>query len=99
MMLRVIMANGSPFPGMNPWLESYWEDVHHSVVHFAAEQLDPRLPEGLITNMRPLRTCSERRPAPSCCARTWSCWNPIFFPKRAGSASQAAVAEPYHHHP
>jgi hypothetical protein len=37
----------NPFPGMNPWLEEYWRDVHARVLVYASEQLNNRLPEDL----------------------------------------------------
>ena len=37
----------SPFPGMDPYLESYWGDVHTSLVTYARDQLRPQLPKDL----------------------------------------------------
>lgn len=37
----------SPFPGMDPYLESHWLDVHHSLVIYARDQLRPKLPRDL----------------------------------------------------
>src|SRR5438552_1394314 len=37
----------NPFPGMNPWLELNWREVHASVVVYARDQLQPKLPPGL----------------------------------------------------
>lgn len=37
----------SPFPGMDPYLESYWGDVHTSMITYARDQLRPQLPSGL----------------------------------------------------
>lgn len=34
----------SPFPGMDPWLEYHWGDVHTRFITYAAMQLQPRLP-------------------------------------------------------
>src|SRR2546422_5912028 len=36
----------NPFPGMNPWLEQYWPDVHASVLVYARDQLNAELPRG-----------------------------------------------------
>jgi hypothetical protein len=41
------MASSSPFPGMDPWLEQHWGDVHHSIITYARDQLQERLPPGL----------------------------------------------------
>ena len=37
----------NPFPGMNPWLEWHWGDVHTSLTTYARDQLQPQLPSGL----------------------------------------------------
>jgi hypothetical protein len=37
----------SPFPGMDPYLEQYWREVHSSLVVYARDQLQSRLPGGL----------------------------------------------------
>jgi hypothetical protein len=39
--------NTNPFPGMNPWLERHWGDVHTSLATYARDQLQPQLPSGL----------------------------------------------------
>lgn len=44
----------SPFPGMDPYLEQYWRDVHHGLITYARDQLQPGLPE-------PLRARVEER--------------------------------------
>ena len=37
----------SPFPGMDPYLEQYWRDVHHSLITYARDELQPGLPDQL----------------------------------------------------
>jgi hypothetical protein len=37
----------SPFPGMDPYLESHWGDVHTSLTTYARNQLRPQLPADL----------------------------------------------------
>ena len=37
----------SPFPGMDPYLEEFWRDVHARLVIYAADQLQSRLPSDL----------------------------------------------------
>lgn len=34
----------SPFPGMDPWLEDHWRDVHHSFLTYARDDVQPQLP-------------------------------------------------------
>jgi hypothetical protein len=37
----------SPFPGMDPYLESHWGDIHSRLVIYASDQLQRRLPRDL----------------------------------------------------
>src|SRR5262245_36379660 len=37
----------SPFPGMDPYLESHWRDVHAGLVIYARDALQGVLPRGL----------------------------------------------------
>lgn len=39
--------NENPFPGMNPWLEYPFGDVHAAVTVYASDQLEPQLPRQL----------------------------------------------------
>jgi hypothetical protein len=41
-------AMKSPFPGMDPYLERHWPDVHASTVSAARKSLNNQLPEDLI---------------------------------------------------
>ncbi len=34
----------SPFPGMDPYLEEHWGDVHHNLITFAQGLLNDNLP-------------------------------------------------------
>src|SRR5437667_3645887 len=38
----------SPFPGMDPWLELSWRDVHASLIIYIRNQLQRQLPEPLV---------------------------------------------------
>jgi len=42
----------SPFPGMDPYLERFWSDVHARLVTYACDQLQERLPSDLIARMQ-----------------------------------------------
>lgn len=44
------MSN-SPFPGMDPYLERFWRDVHHRLVTYACDQIQPRLAPELRARM------------------------------------------------
>ena len=37
----------SPFPGMDPYLEARWADVHQSLITYARDALQPKLPPDL----------------------------------------------------
>jgi hypothetical protein len=37
----------SPFPGMDPYLESHWRDVHHSLITYARDAIQEALPPEL----------------------------------------------------
>jgi hypothetical protein len=37
----------SPFPGMDPFLEKDWEDVHQTLIIYARDAIQPHLPEDL----------------------------------------------------
>lgn len=37
----------SPFPGMDPYLEQYWQDIHHALCTYARDQLQPQLQPAL----------------------------------------------------
>jgi len=37
----------SPFPGMDPYLETRWGDVHTSLVTYARDQVQPQMPRAL----------------------------------------------------
>jgi hypothetical protein len=41
----------NPFPGMNPYLERYWRDVHASLIVYAREALQAQLPQGLVARI------------------------------------------------
>jgi hypothetical protein len=43
--MRADMKN--PFPGMNPWLQEFWRDVHAKLLVYACDQLNSELPPGL----------------------------------------------------
>jgi hypothetical protein len=41
----------SPFPGMDPWLERYWGDVHHRLINYSCDSIEESLPPGLVARM------------------------------------------------
>src|SRR5688572_15055371 len=45
------MATRSPFPGMDPYLERHWGDVHHALITYARDALNECLPADLRARM------------------------------------------------
>ena len=45
------MPAKSPFPGMDPYLEQFWGDVHHGLITYARDQLQSDLPDDLRARM------------------------------------------------
>jgi len=41
----------SPFPGMDPYLERDWEDVHGRLIVYACDTLQPHLPDDLLARI------------------------------------------------
>lgn len=41
------MRSLSPFPGMDPWLEVSWHDVHHRLCTYACDALQPQIQPAL----------------------------------------------------
>lgn len=48
----------SPFPGMDPYLQRHWRDVHASLIIYARDQLQPSLPRDLVARVEE-RVCLE----------------------------------------
>ena len=46
-MLVAMTSTKNPFPGMNPWLQRKWSDVHTKLITFIAEALTTELPPDL----------------------------------------------------
>jgi hypothetical protein len=41
----------SPFPGMDPYLEQFWPDIHAGLIIYARDQLEEQLPDDLIARV------------------------------------------------
>lgn len=41
----------SPFPGMDPYLERRWQDIHQRLCTYACDQLNERLGKGLVARL------------------------------------------------
>ena len=42
------MSRTNPFPGMNPFMEQTWADVHFAMIGFIREALGMELPDDLV---------------------------------------------------
>src|SRR4029077_2091398 len=42
----------SPFPGMDPYLEPHWGDVHQAFITYVRDSLQPQLPAHLRARMQ-----------------------------------------------
>lgn len=90
----------SPFPGMDPWLESRWGDVHTRLCMYSCDELQRQLPAGLKARVEEYLSVDdqsgdgedeERRPrfVPDVHIVERGPWTPDI-----GIASNVAVAEP-----
>ncbi len=54
----------SPFPGMDPYLEQFWRDVHARLIIYSCDQLQNQLPEDLYARVeeRIVLECGEPVP-------------------------------------
>ena len=41
----------SPFPGMDPYLEAHWRDVHTSMMTYIRDQIQDQLPSDLVARV------------------------------------------------
>jgi hypothetical protein len=97
----------NPFPGMNPFLERHWSDVHTKLIAYIADSIAEQIPPDLtarsderVTLHKPDETAGENvaeRRADVAVVESWKRglpprWNP------AGEATRAdiVVAEPRH---
>lgn len=49
--MNAVPRNRSPFPGMDPYLEASWGDVHHAFCTYARDSLQAQLGAGLVARM------------------------------------------------
>ena len=52
------MPISSPFPGMDPYLENHWGDVHHRLIQYGSDVLQEQLPDSLRARVEE-RVCVE----------------------------------------
>lgn len=49
----------SPFPGMDPYLEQFWGDIHASMAVYLRDQLQPQMPPGLVVRVEEYTSVEE----------------------------------------
>ena len=91
-------AATNPFPGMNPYLEAFWHDVHPALLIYARNQMQRALPDDLSARVEQHLTLHEEsgegfgRRADVAIVESWSGGASKSEPLLA--ASGVAVAEP-----
>jgi len=83
----------SPFPGMDPFLESRWPEVHASLIVYARNQINPQLPSDLQANIEENLAVYEGDVATSIRPDIHLSQDSSFTPSSAGH-SIATVAAP-----
>ncbi len=76
------MTYENPFPGMDPWLELRWSDVHTRLLSNITEDLGKALPDGLIARAEEGILLSEDTTAlaPMLLWPNWTVGNPVSLP-------------------
>lgn len=87
----------SPFPGMDPYLELHWPGVHHRLVQYACDALQPRLPDDLRADIgeRLVVETGEtflRRIEPDVAVTETDGWGSLA--SGGGGVAEATLAEP-----
>jgi Protein of unknown function (DUF4058) len=94
------MTKNNPFPGMNPFLERHWSDVHTKLVAFIAEALAENLPDDLSARAEEHVTLhygdGEERPMRPDVAvvESWKQGIPPQWQPESAQAGGTAIAEP-----
>ncbi|MFZ4765129.1 MAG: DUF4058 family protein [Roseimicrobium sp.] len=89
----------NPFPGMNPWMESRWRDVHTSLTTYLRDALQPQLPEELVAVVEEglkvdLKDGEPKRIVPDLFVRSDWAFIPRPFAQEAGDGGVAVIAPP-----
>lgn len=90
------MPNPSPFPGLDPYLESHWGDVHHRLTQYASDILQESLPDDLLARVeeRVFVECEDVRLRSIAPDTRVVEWRPGGEATTAESVGGIAVAEP-----
>lgn len=52
----------NPFPGMNPWMESHWGDVHTRLTMYSCDAIQRQLPADLHARVEEYLSTIRCRP-------------------------------------
>src|SRR4051812_14064127 len=89
------MQMKSPFPGMDPYLEQFWPDIHASLIIYARDLLEEQLPGNLIARVEERIVFETEDDEPRA---AYPDVKIAEYPREGSSAvavlSQAAVSEP-----
>lgn len=55
----MLRFNQNPLPGMNPWLEAYWGDIHTSLTTYARDEIQRQLPSSLHAHVEEYLAVAE----------------------------------------
>jgi hypothetical protein len=94
------MATRSPLPGMDPWLERHWGDMHHSMIQYARDLIEAQLPSGFFAAVEETVYVFDRAEPPARVRPDVAVFDVDAArargasPAASGGAAAAAVAEP-----
>lgn len=84
----------SPFPGMDPYLEAKWPEVHASLIVYARNQINEQLPADLQANIEENLTVRVAYEQSRLIRPDLHIAEDTTIPPSPGAAVQVAVAEP-----
>lgn len=85
----------SPFPGMDPYLEQHWPDVHSKLVTYLADVLNQQLPEPLVARTEERITVESDQDEPDRLTPDVRVLEAMERPNGAAQPSGVALAAPY----
>jgi len=84
----------SPFPGMDPYLERHWEDVHTALIGYIRDALQPQLAEDLVARMEEKVYVEDESETRLRRPNVRVVENPTPWSPEAGAATTTVVDEP-----
>lgn len=93
------MQTSNPFPGMNPFLEGSWPDVHTRLIGYISESLGEELPDDLTARAEEeiivgTEESAHRYRADVAVSEVWPVGLPDVWQPESSEAGAVAVAEP-----